>query len=64
MPTSIKMHSGRMGQTRQKGSLMLLVMPASVPSGPPTLVPGMICVPKMEYEANMTLRIKKTAIMM
>ena len=57
------MHSGLMGQTRQKGSLMLLTMPASVPCGPPSLVPGITSVPKMAYEAKITLKIIKIAIM-
>src|SRR5664280_665902 len=58
------MQSGLMGQTKQKGSLMLLTMPASVPSGPPSLIPGMSSAPKMVYEAKITLRIMKTAIIM
>ena len=47
MADSIKMHNGLIGQTRQKGSLMLLTIPASVPCGPPSLVPGITSVPKM-----------------
>jgi len=39
-------------------------MPDSVPSGPPGLVLGMSWVPKMAYEAKITLKIMKTAIMM
>ena len=58
------MQSGLAGQTRQKGSLMLLTMPASVPSGPPTFVPGISCVPKIADEAKITLKIMKTAIIM
>ena len=64
MPTSINMQSGLAGQIRQKGWLMLLTMPASVPSGPPGLVPGISSVPKIEYEAKITLKIIKTAIIM
>ena len=43
---------------------MLLTMPASVPSGPPGLVPGISSVPKIEYDAKITLKIIKTAIIM
>ena len=37
---STRMHKGRMGQIKQKGSLMLLTMPDSAPCGPPGIVPG------------------------
>lgn len=47
MPASIREHRGRMGHIRQYGSFMLLTMPASVPPGPPAMVPGISSVPKM-----------------
>jgi hypothetical protein len=43
---------------------MLLIMPASVPRGPPGVVPGMSWVPKMAYDPKMTLKIMNMAIMM
>jgi hypothetical protein len=58
------MQRGRIGQTKQKGSLRLPTIPASAPEGPPGVVPGISWVPKMAYEAKITLRIKKIAIMM
>jgi hypothetical protein len=43
---------------------MLLTIPASVPYGPPAIVPGISSVPKMEYEPKMTLKIMKVAMIM
>ena len=63
IPVSSKIHKGLMGQTRQKGSLILLTMPASVPWGPPGIVPGISCVPNIAYEPKIMLSINMTAIM-
>ena len=43
---------------------MLLIIPASVPRGPPGVVPGISWVPKMAYEPKMTLKIMNIAMMM
>lgn len=64
MPDSTSEQKGRMGHTRQKGSLMLLTIPGSVPAGPPATVPGINSVPKIEYEPKITLRIRKVAMIM
>ena len=37
-------------------------MPASVPKGPPGMVPGIISLPKIAYDPKMKLRIRKAAI--
>ena len=58
------MQSGLAGHIRQNGSFMLLTIPDSVPSGPPGRVPGISSTPKIAYEAKMTLKIIKTAIIM
>ena len=52
-----------MGQTRQKGSFMLLVMPECSTSCPVLgSVPGISSAPKIEYEPKITLRIKNMAM--
>src|SRR5208337_32397 len=59
---STNIQRGLIGQTKQKGCSRLPTLPAC-PVGPAGVVPGTSWVPKMAYEAKITLRIKITAIM-